>query len=225
MGEGKKSVFTFDDVMAVKDKSVSLDITKQYSALDFWESSAEYFCKSHAKREQFQANVGWLLQKLELLKPKSILDVGCGFGRTMTFVHDGLKENAPETVVGVDFCQKMIEFASEYLKEYPHKEKIKIAMVDARSLPYKDDQFELLYTDSLFTHLKFSDAQKVANEMKRVANKYIITIERFVFDGEHPEPHVFSWDINKFFRLRVLERKFIGQGIVGTVLAKDEGMS
>lgn len=220
MGEVKKSVFTFEDVLAVKDKNTSVDITKPYSALDFWESSAEYFCKSHAKREQFQVNVGWLLQKLELLKPKSILDVGCGFGRSLPFVIDGLKENAPEKVIGIDFCQKMIEYSEEYLKEYPQKDKIKILMVDARSLPYKDDEFDCLYTDALFTHLKFSDAQKVANEMKRVAGKYIICIERYVFDGEHPEPHVFSWDINKFFRLKVLERKYIAQGMVGTVLEK-----
>ena len=218
--EKGKSVFTFDDIIALRDKNQPLDIRKNYVALDFWESCADYFCKSHQKRDQFAQNAGWLLHVLSILEPKSILDVGCGFGRTIPFVIDGLKEKAPQVVFGVDFCQKMIEGANEYLKDYPNKDRVKISMVDARALPYKDGEFECIYTDSLFTHLKFSDAQKVANEIKRVADKYIVTIERFVFDGEHPEPQVFSWDINKFFRLRVLERKYIGQGIVGTVLEK-----
>ena len=108
MGEGNKSVFTFQDVVDLKEKNIPIDIRKPYLALDFWESSAEYFCKSHNKREHFQANAGWLLQKLETLQPKSILDVGCGFGRTLPFILDGLKDKAPQMIIGVDFCQKMI---------------------------------------------------------------------------------------------------------------------
>ena len=216
----RKSVFLFNDILENKEKNKKIDIRKNYSSLDFWESAAEYFCKSHIKQEQFQINAGWLIQTLETLEPKSILDVGCGFGRLLPFVVDGLKEKLPEKIVGIDFCQKMIEQAEIYLKDFPQKDKIKILMVDARSLPYKDNEFECSFTDTLFTHLKFNDAQKVANEMRRVTSRYIITMERFVFDGEHPEPHVFSWDINKFFRLKVLERRIIGQFVVGTVLEK-----
>jgi ubiquinone/menaquinone biosynthesis C-methylase UbiE len=131
-----------------------------------------------------------------------------------------MKEKAPETIYGVDFCQKMIQYSEEYLKDYQFKNKVKIIMADARSLPFKDNEFECVFTDSLFTHLKFTDAQQVANEIKRVASKNVITIERFVFDGEHPEPHVFSWDATKFLKLRVLEKKYIGQGLMGTVLEK-----
>ena len=216
----KKSVFTFQDVLDSKDKQGLMDFTKPFSALDFWETAAEYYVKSFTGQPAYQANVGWLLLHLEHLSPKSILDVGCGFGRQMPFVVDGLKEKAPSAVYGVDFCQKMIEYSKDYLKDYQFKDKVKIVMADARSLPFRDGEFECVYTDSLFTHLKFMDAQKVANEIKRVAAKNVITIERFVFDGEHPEPHVFSWDTNKFLKMKVLERKFIGQGLVATVLEK-----
>lgn len=217
-----KSIFTFQDVLDNKDKNIPLDIRKNYSPLDFWESAAEYFCKSHNKREHFQQNISWLLQKLELLQPKSILDVGCGFGRTLPFIVDGLKDKAPERIEGIDFCQKMVEFSEEYLKDFPDRKKIRILMVDARSMPYKDNEFECVITDTLFTHLKFGDAQKVANEIKRIASKYIITMERFSFEGEHPEPHVWSWDIYKFFKPKVivLERRGLTPGLVGMVLEK-----
>ena len=213
----QKSVFLLQDIVDNKDKGTFLDITKRYVGLDFWESSAEYFYKSHQKKNQYQQNVGWLLQKLNVLKPKTILDLGCGFGRLLPFMYDGMGEK-PEKIIGADFCQKMIEYSKDYLKDYEHKDKLKVVMVDGRSIPYKNDEFDCVVTDALFSHLKFSDAQKVANEIGRVTSKYVVTMERYIFDGEHPEPHVYSWDINKFFRFRVLERKAIGPGIVGTVL-------
>lgn len=215
-----KSVFTFQDIVEQKDNNKSLDFRKNYRALDFWETSADYYCKSFEKVGHFQQNIGFILQSLEIMKPKSLLDVGCGFGRLLPFINDGMKESAPFPIVGIDFCQRMVEQSEKYLDNYPQKEKIKILMLDARALPYKDNEFECCMTDELFTHLKFNDAQKVANEMARVSSKYILSVERYVFDGEHPEPHVYSWDINKFFRWKVLQRKFISQGIVGTVLEK-----
>jgi len=216
----KKSVYLLQDLLDLKDKNKPLDFTKEFRPLEFWESAADYYSQLYNKKEMFFQNTAWVLQKLDIAKPKSILDVGCGFGRLEPFIVDGLKENAPERVVGIDFCQRMIELATEYLKDYPNKDKIKLLMVDARALPYKDNEFDCIVTSELFTHMKFNDAQKAANEIKRVAGKYIFCMERYIFDGEHPEPHVFSWDINKFFRLKVLERKLINQGIVGTVLEK-----
>jgi len=220
MTQNQIGKFLFQDVLDNKEKQKFIDIRKEYQALDFWETAAEYYTKSFQKKEQYQMNVGWFLQAFNVLEVKSILEVGCGFGRLLPFILDGMADKAPESIYGVDFCQKMIEFSNEYLKEYPNKDRIKILMLDARSLPYKDGEFECLFTDSLFTHLKFGDAQKIANEMKRVTSKYIVTVERYVFDGEHPEPHIFSWDINKFFKMKVLERRLIGQGLVGTVLEK-----
>lgn len=216
----KKSVFLLQDLLDLKDKAQAIDFTKEYRALEFWESASDYYSQLYNKKEMFYQNVAWLLQKLETVSPKSILDVGCGFGRLEPFIMDGLKDKAPATITGVDFCQRMIELSNEYLKAYPQREKVKILMMDAKALPYKDGEFDCVVISELFTHMKFNDAQKAANEIKRVAGRYIFTIERYVFDGEHPEPHVFSWDINKFFRLKVLERKIINNGIVGTVLEK-----
>ena len=88
---------------------------------------------------------------IEELKPKTLLDVGCGMGRYVKWcLRQGIKAE------GVDI-------ASGY--------GIKADVCD---LPYGDESFEIVTVFDLLEHLSLAKLETALDEIKRVAEKYII---------------------------------------------------
>lgn len=99
----------------------------------------------------------------EILKyhPKSVLDVGCGLG---ALVHKLNKIGIPS--IGVDFASDLKDYywgKSEYFE-----------VADARSLPFEDKVFDVVFSSDFFEHIDEEYIDQVASEMKRVG-KSIIT--------------------------------------------------
>jgi len=92
-------------------------------------------------------------------KKGKILDLGCGSGRNFMKIKG--------TIYGVDFSEKMLEFA----KEYARKEKIKTKFVKAEifDLPFKDDFFDsAIFIAVLHCIPKKENREKALRELFRV---------------------------------------------------------
>lgn len=77
------------------------------------------------------------------LKPKNILDLGCGTG----YFTKKLSRLFPASVVyGIDFAEKMLEFA----KEHHLQDKIIYLLSEAEKLPFKDNYSEIVFANGLF---------------------------------------------------------------------------
>ena len=218
--ENQIKLFTIQDIYDENDKQIPVDITKKYDPLYFWDDYGDKYYRSFKRVQDLQKYVPWLLSRIASLNIKNLLDAGCGFGRLEPFLIDG---GAVEEITGIDISQKQLDCAKEYLKEYQKSDKIKFIKASVKNLPFKDSSFDCVLSVECLTHMHLPSVRYAIKHMERVTRRYIVMVERFVFDGEHPQPHIWTHNYPKLWSdngLKILECKLIGAGVIGMVLKK-----
>lgn len=104
-----------------------------------------------------------LLDDLKELKPKSILDVGCGEGFTLERLRN---RKIGDKLEGVDFLDAAIELGK---KEHPN---ITLKKASIYALPYRDNSFDTVLCSEVLEHLEFPE--KALEELVRVSSKYVV---------------------------------------------------
>ncbi len=135
------------------------------------------------------------------LRPKNILDVGCGEGFTLDRLD---KEGIGEKLEGVDYVDEAIRIGKEM---HP---KLVLKRGDIYDLQYKGNSFELVLCTEVLEHLE--NPRKGLKELLRVSKKHVLvtvpnepwfTLQRIVrFKnvsqlGAHPE-HIQHWTSGSF---------------------------
>ncbi len=142
-----------------------------------------------------------LLQIISDLKPKTILDAGCGEGFTLA----RLKNNRiGERLEGIEYSLEAISLGK---KMYPS---ISIKQGDIYALPYNDNSFDLVICSEVLEHLEHPE--KALTEVIRVSKKYCLLSvpnepffmisnflrgKYFLHLGNHPE-HINHWSKTGF---------------------------
>jgi ubiquinone/menaquinone biosynthesis C-methylase UbiE len=101
------------------------------------------------------------MEEFEKYAPRdmNILDVGCGYGRTLNKLYN----NGFKNLSGVDYSQGMIDRG---LKLYPHLDLVKN---DGDSIPFPDDKFDSVLLIGVLTSNVEDDAQEnLISEISRV---------------------------------------------------------
>lgn len=213
--------FTVQDIMDEQEKGIPIDPNKTYDPLHFWEDFGDKYYKSFTKMQDVQKNLAWIVHKLGTLKIDTLLDVGCSFCRLEPFIIDA---KSAKEVTGVDSSSKQLECANEYLKDYPQKDKIKTVNASVKHLPFENESFDCVITHELLMHLHPIKVWLAIKEMARVSKKYLLFVERFVYVGEHPQPHIWTHDYTKLINesaLTIMESKLIGNGQIGIIMRKN----
>lgn len=138
---------------------------------------------------------------------KKILDVGCGSG---IFMLDFIKKGAQ--VTGIDYSQKMIDMASDLLKQYKvPKTRYLLKKANATKLPFKDNSFDMVLATGLADYLTDIEDQKFLKESARVLKKNGMIIVGFPVE-DSPFAFVRSGIglqiRQKFFKLPPIHNKF-----------------
>ena len=123
------------------------------------ETSAKYF--NLTTRKITQQFVKTLLLEIKLLKPKIILDVGCGTG----YITNIISNELDSTVIGCDVDNKRIAFAHSNFGQ-------EVIICDITCLPFKNDSFDLIIASEILEHINCID--EALKEIKRIAQKDII---------------------------------------------------
>ncbi len=97
----------------------------------------------------------------------SILDIGCGIGRTFKFYAD-------KKVTGVDFSelyrQRAIEEASKHEIDFEHL----IYDIHKNDLPFEDNNFDIGITVKVLLHAPQKEMIRILTEMHRVCKKVLL---------------------------------------------------
>jgi SAM-dependent methyltransferase len=122
------------------------------SQIGYWDRVA------HEKRFSHPLQVDWLTQYLNSSKA-TILDYGCGYGRTLTELSTAGFTN----VVGVDFSEAMLARARVAAS------RAGLVRNDGHSFPFKNECFDAVLLFAVLTCIPDDDEQRVLfAEVKRV---------------------------------------------------------
>lgn len=144
----------------------------------------------------------WLLGQIKRLRPKSILEVGCGFGRNLEFL---LKCGVSVSLTGIDISRPLLKLARRNLAAAT-----KLIHANLLSLPFAANSFDLVFTHGVLMHVKPADLVRALHGLVRVTKRYLILIEEI-----RPKPkqlNYFTWahDYDKIIaalQVKILTRK------------------
>jgi len=124
---------------------------KEIHNQEYWDEAA--------KQKKFPTP--FKIEEFEKFVPNEmdILDVGCGYGRTL----DELYNHGFKNLTGIDYSQRMVERG---LKEHPYLNLIK---TDGDSIPFPDNKFDAVLLISVLTsNIKNKEQKNMISEILRV---------------------------------------------------------
>ncbi|SHF29663.1 class I SAM-dependent methyltransferase [Pedobacter caeni] len=105
-----------------------------------------------------------MAQRVEKLKPSSVLEIACGTGRVTNHLLKVLPQGA--TLVATDLNPAMLSLAKEMVRETAG---VKWAVADSMALPFEDGSFDCIVAQ--FGVMFYSDKVKANQEAFRVLKK------------------------------------------------------
>lgn len=141
-----------------------------YNPTKFWDDWAgEFIQDSWQKKIHHQHN--WLLRIVRREHPRSILEVGCGFGRNINFlIENGI---SPEAITGFDISSNMIKLSRKYLKS----KKVKLLVASLADFKTKK-KFDFVFTHGVLMHVPKSQIEDAVSKLLDLTRKDLILIEQ-----------------------------------------------
>ena len=140
-------------------------------------SHQEKYWDEMAEEKKFPTPFPMAQFKKYATKEIDILDVGCGYGRTL----NELYENGFKNLTGVDFSQGMIKRG---LRLHPH---LNLLKNNGDDLPFPDNTFDaVLLIGVLTSNIQTEHQKELILEISRVLNKEgILYISDFLLNNDH----------------------------------------
>jgi len=104
-----------------------------------------------------------LKENLADFEPRTILDFGCGIGKSIFYMD---KYFPSAYISGVDVSKKSIEKAAK--SDFAKSERIELKSYDGIKLPYQDETFEVVFTSMVFHHISFELHNNLLSDIRRV---------------------------------------------------------
>ncbi len=175
-------------------------IIKTYKSGKTTKSFDEERSKYEFQRYKHKIEADFLKKALrEIKKDKiKILDIGCGTGRMLAEVFSVGKDIE---YIGLDTSKPMIKHLKKKAKKLGIEKKVKVKISGASKIPFKDNEFDIVFSYHLLWHIPKEEQEKIIGEMLRVCRKR----GRIIFDILYKN---FIWE-----KIKILIGKNKTQGI------------
>lgn len=165
------------------DKAECAKVAKQYG-YDYWDGDRKYGYGGYRYDGRWRKVAQKLADHYKLKPGQKVLDVGCGMAHLLY----ELTQVVPGLIVhGIDISEYALEHAKEEIRD-------RLQCGHAQSIPYEDDEFDLVISLTTLHNLKVYDLKKTVQEIERVSkgNSYIV-VESFRNDRE--EVNMLYWQL------------------------------
>jgi ubiquinone/menaquinone biosynthesis C-methylase UbiE len=145
------------------------DVSRQAAQLQsYYASTAETYDELHGGDEEHQIALWLTAGFLKQLRPASLLDVGCGTGRALSY----FRMEFPDLVLrGADPSADMLRVATER-----HGIPAEWLDITTERLPYRDSAFDVAVATGVLHHV--AEPDRLIDEMLRVTRSAV-----FISDG------------------------------------------
>ena len=132
----------------------------------------------HAKTEGYLASINhshrrMLLEIIKKYNPQSVLEIGCSGGTNLYLIG---KELPACKIFGTDINQRAVEVGKKLFGKQKMESNLLVA--DIEKQPFPDKNFDIVLTDAVLIYVGPDRIKRVVDEMKRLAKKAIIMVER-----------------------------------------------
>lgn len=170
---------------------------------DIYIDANNHYKRKNDKRGYGRGNHGEGITTYILnLKPKSVLDIGCGFG----YFCDNIQKSGVEKVYGMDI-------ASVKTGNVINNPNIKFISGEAHSLPFENNSIEVITSFDCLEHCLENDIDTIFSEIHRVVNHAAVFSIAYKESGEdtngvilHMTVKPESWWIEKLNKLFVVKK-------------------
>lgn len=168
-------------------KKIIWDLRGGYRAEEFWDEWTPDFMKDPWQR-QIHPQHTWIVKVLNYEKPKTLLEVGCGFGRNIKYILENYQY--PLVISAVDISSFMLTNARRYLKDYLESKKSRIKLkkvwrsqisfrkADILNLPFASRSFDMVLSHGVLMHVKPEHIKKAVTQAFRVSKSKLIVVEQ-----------------------------------------------
>ncbi len=126
----------------------------------------------------------WLASRIADCKPRSVLEVGCGYGKQIESIRTVVGTEVQ--ITGLDFSPSQLALAQSHLKDDPN---VFLIQGSGDRLPFPDQSFDLVLTSAVILHNPPEIAESMRRELLRVARHWCVhnedtdtTYNRFGYD-------------------------------------------
>ena len=164
--------------------------------MDIKENQKEYWNKV-AKDKQFTTPFQIELFSKFVGREDRILDVGCGYGRTLNDLYSHEFKN----LFGIDFSDKMIKRGKE---QFPW---LNLDVIEDKKIPYDDNSFDSIILFAVLTCIVKDEEQVfLMNEIKRVLKPNgILYINDFLLNTDERNVERYKMYEDKYNKFGVFE--------------------
>jgi len=154
---------------------------------DYWtlRGGHDYFLEQEGQPARAR-RAEWMAERVAQLRPRSILEVGCGYGKQLVALRRRLGEEV--RLVGVDFSPSQLDTARRHLDDHGVR-RVDLVQADGVCLPFADASFDLVFTSAVILHNPPEQAEAIRREVVRVARRFAvhnedvnITYNRYGYD-------------------------------------------
>jgi SAM-dependent methyltransferase len=124
----------------------------------------DYFREQEGQQAR-TSRAEWLADRLANYRPRSILEVGCGYGKLLR----ELRRRLDIPLVGVDFSQTQLDQAHGFLG--PGCD-VELLLSRGERLPFADQSFDMVVTSAVILHNPPAIAERIRREVVRVTRRF-----------------------------------------------------
>jgi 2-polyprenyl-3-methyl-5-hydroxy-6-metoxy-1,4-benzoquinol methylase len=171
------------------------DMTKGYDPVEYWTKAGVTYFQKFVYSSEYLLQEEALMEYLSLLQFRSVLDLGCGFGRIADKI---LKRFGcrVDKYTCVDVSKDQIEHAQLYLLEYNN---VNYKVLDIQDFFPLLGTYDLVIAVEVLMHQLPSEIEKIIKSMISVSKKHVINVDYFSTIDEELEPHNFNHNYFKLY--------------------------
>ena len=168
---------------------------------DYWRERGQTMESGYKASDAHLAQQTVLLKVLGPIKFKSVLDVGCGFGRIGELLAD-----RDVDYTGIDVSPQMIAAAKKRLPGG----RFAVTSLDE----FEGDTYDLVLAVEFLMHVPPDEVADAVNTMRSLANRHIVTCDWTEAIKKPAAPHNWLHDYEALFGDSIVRREVVGRQTV-----------
>lgn len=165
----------------------------------------DYFCGgNYPVYEDFPWHEMRVQKAINMLNPKSVLDVGAGYGYvTKRFLEHGIYAMAMDIS---HWCEEQKIVPNNFIRH------------DMREIPYpfKDKQFDLIYCEGVLEHIEDDKIEDIFKEFSRIGRRFLLALSFPWHNGVTQDKGHINLHDNWWWFERIPMHSYLALGNTGT---------